>query len=738
MSLRRLWVRAVVVATLSCGVAQAQKVQSPVPGTVILWDKWGVPHVFAKNVRDMFFCYGWVQAEAHGDLLLTSYGKSRARAAEYFGPGVAGKNIENDEWLLLNDAVPRAQKWLSVQEPVFRGYLEAYAAGINAYAAKHPETLSAEVKQVLPVSALDVMEREEAFVDFEFLAGPRLMDVESMARAKVDAPMLSPFDERSEDMQDGSNGWAIGPAHTVDGTSMMLMNPHLAWAGEQSYFEVQLTAPGVSLYGASQVGLPVMRFVMSDQLAITNTVNTNNSALQYRVTEKDGGYLFDGKVRPYTTAEYSFKIKLPGGMMHTQVLHAKKTVQGPVVRYENGAPIALYVAGLDKPFLLEQIWKMDTAKNFAEYQAQLKRQQIPMYNILYADRDGHVEYLFNAAAPRRPGSYEDWKSPVDGSTSGLMPGRELTYDELPKVIDPPNGYVQNSNEPPWDAAWPTMIEPAKYPAFLSPTFALFRSDRALRMLSEDKKFTFDMLLQKKLSTRMEMADRMLPDLLSAVDAYGSPRAKKAAAVLRAWDRCTEANSRGALLFYEWAQRFVNPAASLMVADGERNFAVKYDVRQPLATPRGIANPRDAARMLDDAANATEKLYGAMDAPWGKVMRLQINGQSDGNIAAERGPALNGVDLPGNGGYGNLGVFRVVTYGPLQDGIKTPIHGDGFTLAVEFSKPMKVKSLVSYGECSQPGCKHHTDQLPLVEAKQWRDVWRTRSEVEKNLEKREVF
>jgi len=166
--------------------------------------------------------------------------------------------------------------------------------------------------------------------------------------------------------------------------------------------------------------------------------------------------------------------------------------------------------------------------------------------------------------------------------------------------------------------------------------------------------------------------------------------------------------------------------------------VKYDVRQPLATPRGIANPREVARMLEDAANATEKLYGAMDAPWGKVMRLQINGQSDGNIAAERGPALNGVDLPGNGGYGNLGVFRVVTYGPLQDGIKTPIHGDGFTLAVEFSKPMKVKSLVSYGECSQPGCKHHTDQLPLVEAKQWRDVWRTRSEVEKNLEKREVF
>jgi len=58
--------------------------------------------------------------------------------------------------------------------------------------------------------------------------------------------------------------------------------------------------------------------------------------------------------------------------------------------------------------------------------------------------------------------------------------------------------------------------------------------------------------------------------------------------------------------------------------------------------------------------------------------------------------------------------------------------------VEFTTPVKVKSLVSYGDCSQPGCAHHTDQLPLFEKKQWKDVWRTRVEIEKNLEKTETF
>jgi acyl-homoserine-lactone acylase len=734
--------RFAALAAAACLSLNAQTPYKTQKGTEILWDKWGVPHVFARSVPDMYFCYGWAQAEAHGDLLLRAYGNSRGRAAEYFGPGVADKNIKNDRWVWTNEIPSRAAKWLAVQSPAYRGYLDAFVAGINGYAAKHPEALDAEVKQVLPLTTLDVIEREQLFINFEFVASPRLMDPVVSSRASLEQPIMSPFDPRSEDMQDGSNGWAIAPSKSASGRAMLLMNPHLAWGGEQSYFEVQLTAPGVNLYGATQVGLPAMRFVFTDQLAITNTVNTNNGVLQYRITEKDGGYLFDGKVRPYERANYSFKIKQADGSFKTEPVEVLKTVHGPIVRRDAGVPIAIHVVGLDKPYLLEQVWKMGTAKNFAEYQAQLKRLQIPMYNILYADQDGHIEYLFNAVVPKRTGDWAMWQRPVAGDTSSLLPTEVMSYEELPKAVDPASGYVQNSNEPPWDAAWPTMIEPAKFPAYISPTFGLFRSDRALRMLSEDKKISYEMLLEKKLSTRMEFADRILPDLLAAVDRYGSPRAKQAAAVLKAWDRQTEAESRGALLFYTWAQRFVNPAVTLNAKDAQRNFAVKYDVHEPLTTPRGLADPAAAAAMLDAAAEETVRTYGALDTPWGKVMRLELNGQSDGNTAAPRGAALNGVDLPGNGGYGNLGIFRVVTYGPMIDGIKTPVHGDGFTIALEFGSaqgvPLKAKSLVSYGDCSQPGCAHHTDQLPLVEKKQWRDVWRTKAEVEANLEKKEVF
>lgn len=735
--LRRRILSAALIAA-ACVPAVAQAKYKPQKGSEILWDKWGVPHIFAKSTKDMFYLYGYAQTEAHGELLMHVMAGSRGRSSEIYGPGDGDKNLKTDRWVWLNEVPKRSALWLSEQTPEFRAYLEAFAAGINAYAAKHPEKLSAEARQVLPITALDVVQHTHHFVNFEFVASSRLM-TERSDTAELRMPE-SPYAPTNMDMQDGSNGWAIGPSHTTSGNAMLLMNPHLAMAGEQSYFEAQLVAPGINLFGASQVGLPVMRFCFSDYVAITNTVNTNNGALQFAIKEQDGGYLYDGKVLKYETAQYPFRVKQKDGSLTTEIVQVQKTVHGPIVRRDNGVPIALYAAGLDKPFFLEQYWKMDTSHNLAEYQTQLKRLQVPMYNIMYADRDGHIEYLFNANVPRRTGDWAMWTKPVDGSTSATMPHGILSYDELPKHVDPASGYVQNSNEPPWDSAWPTMLDRDKYPAYISSHFALFRSDRALRMLSEDKKISFDMLLQKKFSTRMEMADRMMDDLQSAVAQYGSPKAKKAAEILKNWDHTAEADSRGALLFYVWAQKFVGASVGMTTPKAMQNFAVPYDYTQPLTTPRGIKNPKLAAQMLDAAYDDTAKTYGAPDRPWGEVMKFEINGQSDGNTSAERGAPINGVSLPGNGGPGNLGIFRVITWGPMVNGTKTPVHGDGFTVALEFTKTgiKQAKTFVYYGESSQPGSPFHTDELPLAEKKQWRDVWRTRKEVMANLSSREAF
>jgi acyl-homoserine-lactone acylase len=238
--------------------------------------------------------------------------------------------------------------------------------------------------------------------------------------------------------------------------------------------------------------------------------------------------------------------------------------------------------------------------------------------------------------------------------------------------------------------------------------------RSIRMLTENPKISFDDLARLKLSTRLELADRILDDLIAAANQSASSEAKTAAAVLRSWDRQADNDSRGALLFQIFADKFL--------ANAKANFAVTQDYREPLTTPRGLADPAAAVRMLEQAALETRNLYGSLEEPWGEFMRLH------------RGA----TDLPANGAPGALGAFRVLQYAPASRATRSAMFGDTFVALVEFTSPPHARVLLSYGNSSQPGSPHAEDQLPLLSKKQMRTAWRERKDVEANLESRDEF
>jgi acyl-homoserine-lactone acylase len=144
----------------------------PTHGSQILWDRYGVAHVYAKSVSDLFYCFGWAMAHSHGEILAKLYAQARGRGAEYYG----AEELKSDRWMALNDVPGRARLWLREQSPAFRGNLEAFAAGINAYASAHPEALSAQARGVFPVSATDVIAYEERLFQFTYAAPASLAD----------------------------------------------------------------------------------------------------------------------------------------------------------------------------------------------------------------------------------------------------------------------------------------------------------------------------------------------------------------------------------------------------------------------------------------------------------------------------------------------------------------------------------------------------------------------------------
>jgi acyl-homoserine-lactone acylase len=688
---------------LACGSALAAPAYRPTHGSEILWDRYGVAHVYGKSVNDLFYGFGWAQSRSHGNILARLYAQARGRAAEYYGT----EELKNDRWMAINGVPARARLWLKQQTPAFRANLEAFAAGISAYAAAHPDALSAEARRVFPITASDVIAHQQRLFQFVYAAPA---DIANRLPADAAPSSAEPA---------GSNGWAIAPSRSQSGRAMLLMNPHLPWApGWSTYYEIQLTAPGVDLYGATQIGLPVLRFVFSDYLGFTHTVNGADAVTFYRITPARGGYRFDGKVLPFQTRTEALKVRQHDGSFTTETVSVRATVHGPVVGERDGAPIAMRVAGLDRPFALKQYWSMAIAHDFAHFQAALALVQVPSFNVVYADRDGHIEYLYNGLLPRHAfGDLHYWSSTVPGDTSKTLWNDYLRYDELPKVIDPAAGTVENSNDPPWDAAWPDTLDPDPYASTIPADSVSLRMARGIRMLSETPKISFDQLAAYKWSHRCELADRILPDLLEAVARYGDEAAKNAAQVLARWDRTTDAGSRGALLFLDWTEQ---PGA--LNGYSAKGFARPLNLLLPLTTPAGLADPQAAVHALEAAARDMRAKFGALDTPWGQVMRLKIGS----------------VDLPASGGPGRLGVFDAIDFGPLENGTRAANFGVSYVALVSFDRPTRARVLLSYGASSQPGSPHNSDQLPMLSEARMRDAWRTRAEIEANLESRDAF
>jgi acyl-homoserine-lactone acylase len=390
-----------------------------------------------------------------------------------------------------------------------------------------------------------------------------------------------------------------------------------------------------------------------------------------------------------------------------------------VVYDQGGLTVAMRVAGTDRPKMLEQWFRMGEARNLKEFESALRLMSVPMWNANYAGADGHILLVCDGLVPRRKtGDWAYWSGVVPGNTSETLWTDYLSYEELPKSLDPASGFNQNTNEPPWFSTTP-HLDAAKYPPYIAPpgiAGTLFRTRRSLHMITENRAITYDQLLASKLSTRMEIADAVMPDLLKAAQTSSDPAIAEAAKTLAKWDHFTETTSRGGVLFKMFTDRYFG------AGNINDKLRVKLDQADPVNSAYGIADPAAALTALAAAAAECKKLYGSLDVPWGDVFRFQ-SGKGD---------------VAGNGGPGRLGVFRTIDFSRKVGDRYYAAHGETFVCGIEFGEPQRAQCLVSYGNASQPTSPHVEDQLPLMNGKKLHPVWRTRKEIEANLEQREHF
>jgi acyl-homoserine-lactone acylase len=679
---------AVLMTVMACGKDQG----TGPPATTIHWDSWGVPHVFAENDRGFFFADGWSQMHAHANTILRLYGASRGRAAEYWGEGY----LPGDRLVHTLNHPARAESMWTEQDPELRAMISAFVEGMNAYAKAHPEAIDEENRVALPVTPADVNLHTQFVVNARFVAGKEL-------------ETLLEGEER------GSNTIAIGPSRSAEGRAMLVQNPHLPWDNEFLFFEKHAVIGDRNITGVHLAGLPGFAIAFNQELGWSHTNNTIDNADLYDLELSGEGYLFGGAERTFEKRTVSLKVKTGEGAYRTEEMTVLASVHGPVVNRSEGKAQALRFVGGDSTDALLQWWRMSNARDFREFESALKLAQIPFWNVMYADRAGNIFYLFNGHVPvRENGDWAFWQSPVPGSEPEYLWNEVHGYDALPKLLNPETGWLQNANDPPWTSTIPALLEADHFPAYMAPREMAFRPQRAVRMILEDASISFEELVRIKHDTRMEMADRLLDDLFTAVDQHGTDLAREAAGILRDWDRKAEIDSRGAVLFANWALNLVQSEPSA--------YAQPWDEDDPLNTPDGLSDPARMAGLLDQVAGALLERHGRLDIAWGEFNRIRYNGH----------------DLPANGSIGELGVFRVAAARPGKESTQDVIGGDTWVAVIQFGEIPRAKVLLSYGNSTQPGSPHYGDQLELFSRKEMRDAWRTIEQLDGRIEHSEVY
>ncbi len=659
--------------------------------TEILWDTYGVPHIYADNEYDLYKAYGWAQMKNHGNLILRVYGESRGKSAEYWGT-----NFKRDKILLLMNLPSTAKRTYNSLTKKEKIIIEAFSQGINDYVKANPNKIDDTYKIVLPVKPVDIYAHILRGMYYEFLADTEF--------------------NKSQKWQKGSNAWAVAPKKTKNGNAILLTNPHLPWVNSYAsykFFEGHLNLNGKNIYGVTLIGFPVISIAFNDNLGWTHTVNTLDNTDLYELKLKDGKYLLDDKYLDFKVDTKILKTKQKDGSLKIDTITRKVSKHGVVISEKDGKALALRFPYMDNPpHALQQWYDMGQATNFDEFETALKQNAIALFNVVYADKTGNIFYSFLGNIPEKKGEWKEWRKTVSGDTSELIWDSYHTYDEFPKLLNPKSGWLQNANEGPFTSTIPQEIDYNSYDKDISINNMGFRPQQSASLLIDKKELTIEKIITLKHSTKSSLFERIRDDFEELRKINNDSLTTIALDVLKNWNGEFNADSKGAVLF-------INLFFTL---DKEDLFKEKWTAEKPLTTPDGFENPKIVLATLKGVSEQMIKNLGSLDVPYGAVFRIRIGDD----------------EIPANGSFGSLGVFRTLAFSKGKDGKYYAFHGDGYVCVTEFGNEIKAKAIIGYGNASQPDSKHISDQLELFAKKQLRDVWLKKSDILNNLEEMEII
>lgn len=486
----------------------------------------------------------------------------------------------------------------------------------------------------------------------------------------------------------GSNSWAVSGALTKSGKPILASDPHLGMSAPGIWLPMRFVIGGHLVEGVTLPGLPGVTLGRNERIAWAFTNLYSDVQDLYRET------IVDGRAKRGAgwekVVERDETIPVRGAAAERLVV--RSTSHGPLVT----GNLALKWVALDPANLRLPSSNMMRAGDPEGVERAFDTFWAPGQNVVWADAAGNIGWRATGLVPvRRPGT--DGSIPYDGSDArndwrGFVP-----QDEMPRLVNPGQGFLATANQRVAGTTWPHVLgtdwpSPARARRIATLLDGAGRAGRKLDRSAAE-------------AVQLDTASPVLAATMAALAPFLPPDFRER---FRGWDGRAEAASSRFLVARAFRRKLGERAlAAWRVAPdfGLAEYRVLDLARADDAAFQGAGLGTKASFVKgawDDALADLEAKNGkdVSRYRWGEANRLAVR------HPLGRVPGLSWLfDPPSFPQEGATGVVRVAS----------PAFGQSMRFIVDWGEPDEATLVIPFGVSGHAGSRHRLDQLPF-----WRD------------------
>ena len=484
----------------------------------VYFDKYAIPHIYAKNIDDVYFMIGYIQAKERLFQIELVRRLAGGRLSEIFGSAA----LDSDKFMRTIGIADYSQKSLAdfeaIQDPEVKSVVQSYINGINtwlehgstpleftALGIPKEEFTVTDVNNIMGYMAISfaMAHRTEPVLDYllntfgpEYLADldvhvdPSTTIIPSQSASSDLRDLSVHIDHMLKDMPIpqliGSNSWVVSPDKSSSGQVLFANDPHIGFSQPAIWYEVHWETPLAESYSYLLPGYPMAQLTHNRHHAIGLTMFENDDMDLYREKQNPNNENQYWHIDQWKDYEHRIEIIKIKGQKDLE-LDVKETVHGPIINglFEDIAgdePVSMYwVYTKFANHLLESSYQVATAKSMEEVAQGAALAHAPGVNIMYGDVDGNIAWWASAKLPKRA-EHINSKLILDGASGKDDILDYWSFEDNPQNINPASNYVYSANNQ------PASKDSSLYPGYYLPED---RAKRITTLLDAKDKWSVD-------------------------------------------------------------------------------------------------------------------------------------------------------------------------------------------------------------------------------------------------------